>query len=513
MEKKIFFLLLMILFSVLRLVAQQQEPIELVHSNYLYATKKLGKNIQILKGQVIVSHKMSTIYCDSAYIDRDSNLMKGYGDVRVIKADQKDTVLLYCDSLIYNANARLATFRGNVRLIKDTIRLFTNELLYNFDQDKAYYLHKGKIITKTDTLISIRGYYNTKEKNLAFSKNVVLLSQKYDIYTDSLFHDLNTEVSYFFGKTHIVGDSMNLYCTRGSFDHRHQKASIVSGAQLFLKTQIVSADAINYDRASGNGTARGNVVIIDTVEKYRVTGELGKFNDKTKEFFITRQAVLTQFRDQDTLWLHSDTIYSFMDTLYEATDTFVYRKALAYHHVKGFQRSLQVKTDSLVYSMLDSTLFLYGSPVLWSDSVQISGNFMELLSLAGEPYKLVVDGNAFIIEHTREDNFNQIKGDKIEAFFRKRAIYRVDVDQNASAIYFLTQDSVTVGINKIQCDTIRIFIKNKRVHSILAIGKPKGKVYPPSQLSEDERKLEGFQWLWYFRPLKPEEIMIWSKKN
>ncbi len=516
MRKNIILILLLLIASLLSLRAQeeqQKEPIEFIHSNYLYSTKKLGKEVQILKGQVIVAHKQTTIYCDSAYIDRKANEMKGFGDVRVIKINQQDTVLLYCDSLRYNADQEIAYFNGNVRLIKDTTRLFTSELLYDFKENKAYYEKYGKIITHTDTLTSLRGYYMPDHKALVFSKNVVLKSQKYNIYTDSLYHDIDHEVSYFYGRTHIKGDSVDLYCTRGSFDHRQQKANIRSGAQINFKEQKISADNIDYDRSSGVVTARGNVRIVDTVQKYTLTGRTGKMNEKTKHFLISHNAVLTQYRDKDTFWLRSDTIYSYMDTLYEDQDTFIYRKVLAFHHVKGFQRDLQVKADSAVYSMLDSTLFLYGSPVLWSDSIQITGDFMELLTLNGDPYKLIVKGNAFIVEHTLDDRFNQIKGKNIEIKFKHRELREVEVAEEAEAIYFLFQDSVLMGVNKMSCDTIRIFIRDKKVRSILAIGSPTGKIIPPSQLTESDEKLDGFQWLWYFRPLKPEEIYIWSKKD
>ncbi len=516
MRKNFFLLLWGLLFIITPLLAQQKEgnePIEFVHANYLYSTKKLGRDVQILKGQVIVSHKQTTIYCDSAFIDRKANEMKGFGDVRVIKINQQDTVLLYCDSLRYNANEEVAYFNGNVRMIKDTTRLFTSELKYDFREDKAYYDKWGKIITRTDTLTSLHGYYMPSQKALVFSKNVILRSQKYNIFTDSLYHDIDKEVSFFFGKTHIVGDSVDLFCTRGSFDHRRQKANIRSGAQINFKEQQISAKNIDYDRNSGNVMARGNVRIVDTVQKYTLTGKIGKMNEKTKHFLIAHDAVLTQYREKDTFWLRSDTIYSYMDTVREEQDTFVYRKVLAYHHVKGFQRGLQVKADSAVYSMLDSTLFLYGSPVLWSDSIQITGDFMELLTLNGDPYKLVVIGNAFIVEHTLDDRFNQIKGKNIEIKFKKRELREVEVQQEAQAIYFLFQDSVLMGVNKMTCDTIRIFIREKKVRSILAIGSPKGSIIPPSQLTEEDTKLNGFQWLWFYRPLKPEEIYIWSKKD
>ena len=515
MKKIFFFYFFISIITLNTLVAQDKEskPIELIHTNYLYSSKKLGKDIQILKGQVIVSHINTTIYCDSAFIDRKKNLMKGFGDVRVIKVSEQDTVLLYCDSLNYEANKGNTYFAGNVRLYKDTIKLFTSELKYDFKSDEAIYEKKGKILTKTDTLISVKGYYNPSKKILAFAQNVVMKSQKYDIYTDSLFHDLNKKISFFFGKTHIIGDSVDLFTTLGSYDHKYQKAKILKQAQINFKEQQIFAKSIDYNKNSGLIFAQGNVKIIDTVQRYTLTGEFGKMNKENKQFLIYKNAVLTQYRDKDTFWLHSDTIFSFIDTLISEYDTFQYRKVLVYHRVKGFQRDLQVKADSVVYSLLDSTLFLYHQPVLWSDSIQITGNYMELLTLNRDPYKLIVKDNSFIIEHTLEDKFNQIKGKDIEIKFKNRQLKEVEVKSDAQAIYYMFQDSMLMAVNKLSSDTIRIFINNKKIKSILAIGSPRGRIIPPNQLTPSDEQLDGFQWYWYFRPLKPEDIYIWSKKD
>ncbi len=519
MVKKIFLLLGMLSLITLSTLAQEnqqeekKEPIQFVHANTLYSTQKTGKNIQILKGQVIVSHKQTTIYCDSAYIDRKANKMDGYGDVRLIRIEKTDTMLLYCDTLHYDANKEIAYFENNVRLIEDTTTLVTSQLKYDFKKDIAYYDKGGKIFTSTDTLTSLKAYYLHKDTAVAFSGNVIMKSGKYRIYTDSLYHDMYKRISYFYGKTHIIGDSVDLYCSGGSFDHKRQKANINTGARINFKEQVVTADSINYNHHTGLAVAEGNVRIVDTTQKYTLTGSRAHMNERRKRFFMAGDAVLTQYRQKDTFWLRSDTIFSYTDTVVEEQDTFAFRKVLAYHKVKGFQRGLQVKADSAVYSLLDSTLFLYSQPVIWSDSIQITGDFMELLTLNGDPYKLIVKGDAFIVEHTLDNKFNQIKGKNIELRFKHRELREVDIEQEAQAIYYLFQDSVLVGVNKMACDTIKIFIHNKKVASILALGATSGQLIPPAKLTPKDEQLDGFQWLWYFRPLKPEDIYIWSKKD
>ena len=45
-----------------------------------------------------------------------------------------------------------------------------------------------------------------------------------------------------------------------------------------------------------------------------------------------------------------------------------------YRNVRVFRRDAQAVADSLSYISMDSTLSLYGKPILWSEERQLSGD-------------------------------------------------------------------------------------------------------------------------------------------
>ena len=505
----------LILFSFLLLLAIQgfsQNKIELIHANTLQTLEEYGPDYQFLTGQVILSHDSSTIFCDSAVYNLKKNNFLAYNNIRLVSIKGKDTVLLSCDSLFYLGDSSYAFVYGHVKLEKDSVTLYTDTLEYDFNNDQAQYKGWGKIISNKDTLISVLGIYNTHERKAYFKDSVRIFSEQYKIYTDTLIHDFETDKSYFLGPTYIYTDSNTVYCNKGIFDHQNQIAIITEGSKINLTKQQISAQTITFNQKTGIGEAKNNVVITDTTDKYILKGQYGRFYQKTERFFLTGDATLIQYDNDDTLWLRSDTLLSFIDTLRTETDTFIYRKAIAYYHVKAFHKNLQMKCDSLVYSFLDSSIFLYGNPVLWSDSIQIYGKTAELTTVNGEPYQLILDTNVYLAEHTLDNEFNQIFGNKVIIYFQNRQIKQVDVLGSAKAIYFIFEDSTLIAVNNLQCDTIKIFMKDKKVRGLLSIGSPTGAIIPPDQATEKDKKLPKFTWFQEFRPLKPEDIYIWKRK-
>ena len=513
--RKIVFVIL--LFSISYIAFSQQEEqqkkqIELIHANVLKTLPQYGNDVQFLKGQVILAHDSSVVYCDSAVYNVKHNDFKAFEHVRMVSVRGVDTVVLRCDSLWFLGDSNLAVAMGKIVLEKDTITLLTDTLTYNTKTRIASYYKGGIIYTKSDTLKSEQAVYYVKDKKINFLKNVELHSRGYKIFTDTLVHDIKNKVSYFYGPTHIYGDTTYLFAKRGYYDHKHKKAVAQLSTKIVYKNQTIWADEINFDRITGIGEAKGNVRVEDTANKTIVLGEYGKFYQKQKKVFVSGDATLIQYDNKDTIWIRSDTLLSFIDTLYDEQDTFIFRKVIGYKHVKVYNKDLQAKCDSIVYSFLDSTVYLYGSPVLWSDSIQLFGKTAVLSTVKSEPYQLILNDGGYIIEHVRDDDYNQIYGKQIVINFKNRKIHRVDVYSDAKAIYYLYEDSTLLAINQIACDTFFIYIKDNKVRGISALGKPSGKLIPPSQATQSDRFLEGFQWFEAYRPLKPEDIYIWKRE-
>ncbi|MEC7128319.1 MAG: OstA-like protein, partial [Bacteroidota bacterium] len=162
-------------------------------------TKK-DKSVLILWNQVVFKHNNSIMYCDSATYDRGNNSFIAYSNIKIV---ENDSMKLYGDSLHYFGNEEKAYLYGNVKLITNQILMNANSLIYDQNNNYAYY-DDGGIIKhhgKNYTINSKVGIFNSINKILFFKKNVRLEHIDYQIFSDTLVYHTETE------KTNIIGDT------------------------------------------------------------------------------------------------------------------------------------------------------------------------------------------------------------------------------------------------------------------------------------------------------------------
>jgi len=89
----------------------------------------------------------------------------------------------------------------------------------------------------------------------------------------------------------------------------------------------------------------------------------------------------------------------------------------------------------------------------------------------------------------------------------------VDVQNNGKSIYFMKDDAgALIGVNKIECKNMLIFLKDKKINTIHFYTTPKGTMYPPLELNPEDLKYENFSWQINFRPLNKNDVFIWEKE-
>jgi lipopolysaccharide export system protein LptA len=184
------------------------------------------------------------------------------------------------------------------------------------------------------------------------------------------------------------------------------------------------------------------------------------------------------------------------------------RYFLAFHHVKIFNDSLQSVCDSLFISSKDSVFRLYYSPVVWSGNTQIAGDTIFLYTKNKQPERLYVFENGMIVNRTKEGFFNQMAGKTINGYFIDGKIdyMRVKGSQAESIYYLQDEDSAYIGMNRATGDVIDLYFKNDDIIKVLFVNSVEGKMYPMSQIPEDQRRLKDFKWLDSERPKNRAEL-------
>jgi lipopolysaccharide export system protein LptA len=270
-------------------------------------------------------------------------------------------------------------------------------------------------------------------------------------------------------------------------------------------------DSLWYSRNEELGKAYLNVSVTDTADQFVIRGDYGEYNDLIGKNYVTGRAEMLQYDLTDTLFLHGDTLMAVEDSL-------IGNRVYAYPSVKFFRKDMQGAADSLIYAADDSLIYMYTNPVLWADSLQITGDTILIRTYDGVVENLFVFDHAFMVNKVDSTKYNQIKGKRLTGFFEENDLRRILIKGNGQSLYYaseeekpdstgkVTEPTKFIGVNKAICSNIEIFMIERKIDRILFLTKPDGTFYPLEQLPEDEKVFEGFIWDDARRPDSPEEI-------
>ncbi|RLD47825.1 MAG: organic solvent tolerance protein OstA [Bacteroidetes bacterium] len=509
MKKTLFFILFILNFN----LVFSQTKIDF-DSKYLFTTKNLGPDIKILTDSVVFKHENSIMFCDSALFNYETNYFDAFGNVRLIKPGKnlEDTVFLYGDTLHYSGQDKYAKVRNHVILKKDSLLLETDSLDYDLDKNIGYYYNNGITVNGEDTLKSVFGYYFADDNEFFFKKNVEVTNPRFKMFSDTLKHNTQTKISYFIGPTEIISDSNYIYCENGWYDHNKNISQFNKNAYFKNNEQKLLGDSLYYNRNSGIGKAFQNVTFKDSIQNVLLKGNNGFYNENNGFFLMTDSARFIQVAENDSLFMHADTLQSYKDSVIVNDTAHVFRIILAFHHVKTYKSDFQSMCDSLVYNLLDSVFEMHTNPVMWSDSNQLTADYIEIQTYKNEVDEIDMIQNAFIISQSDSVRFNQIFGDEMTAYIDDKKVSEVDVKGNGKSVYFIRDDdNKLIGVNFIDCKNMDIYLKDNKLDKIWFYEKPKGKIHPPLTLTQSETTLSGFKWEEQNRPLKKEDIFIWKE--
>ncbi|MCH7657796.1 MAG: hypothetical protein IIB05_05705 [Bacteroidetes bacterium] len=96
------------------------------------------------------------------------------------------------------------------------------------------------------------------------------------------------------------------------------------------------------------------------------------------------------------------------------------------------------------------------------------------------------------------------------AFFRESNLYKIEVTGNGETIYYILDEGEIMGVNKVLCSDIIIYLENGEINKISFLDKPDGIMTPPDDEDPENLKLDGFNWLELSRPLNKWDIFKWK---
>ncbi len=482
--------------------------------------------LETIAGTVIIKEGLTTFYCDSATLNKRTNIMEAFGNIHI---NDNDSIHTYAQYLKYIGGERMAYLKKNVKLTdhKGGV-LLTDDLDYNLRTGIATYKNGGQITNAKTILNSTEGIYHADTKDVYFKKNVHLVDPKYDIRTDSLAYNLTTDIATFIAPTHIVSKDGVIDTKSGTYNLKTGEAVFYERTAFRDSTHYGIADKMHYDEKTHTIQMEGKAKLVDSVNRVTVLGNLIYLNTLQNSFFATSKPVMVLYRDGDSTYIAADTLFSGLrkyDSLERkqvtATDTLLKRPVavkssadtsiryfLAFHHVRIFNDSLQAVSDSLHYSTADSTFKLFGQPVVWNEKTQVTGDTIYMYTERQKPKRLYVFNNGIIINQANAVMYNQIAGRTLTGYFTNGVIDYVRVKGSpAESIYYPQgDDSAYVGMNRSSGDVIDIYFVKKELNKVKFVNNVDGTLYPLRQIPPGQKQLKNFIWLDKRRPKNKLEL-------
>lgn len=181
----------------------------------------------------------------------------------------------------------------------------------------------------------------------------------------------------------------------------------------------------------------------------------------------------------------------------------------AYYHVRIFRPGMQSVCDSLVSYSVDSTAHLFGEPVAWSDSSQLTARKIVIHTANQQLDRAVCTGRPIIGQLVDLDSsmYNQITGKEIIGYFRNNEMYLADVNGNAQTYYYMEDEGEVQAFMSSTCGKMEIYLEERRISRIVWLEQPVYNIYPLDKIPADQpTRLEGFSWQEDRRPKDRREV-------
>lgn len=494
--------------------------------------KERTDSFMIVAGNVVFTRGPMIMTCDSAHYYAESESFDAFGNVHM---EQGDTLFIYADELNYRGPEQtcyLYALPGKkVRLINRDVTLETDVFTYDLGISLGYYTVGGVLYDKRNRLTSLEGEYNPNTKEANFYSNVHLNSHgdndTLDIYTDTLYYNTDTHISELTSPSVILNARGTIYTRDGLYDTALDTAVLYARSLVKTPTgRTMTADTIYYDRPAGIGECFGYMILTDSARQASLSADYGFFNQSTDSAYATGRLLLKEYSKGDTLYLHGRQLNAYRvfdtidipaipaDTLTGAPEvpaTFrvdTNNVADVWPRVRFFRSDMQGICDSMRVSRADTTMYMYVSPVVWSDYRQINGNVIELLLNDSTIREARLPDYGFTLQRVADVYYDQLAGKEMVATFEEGELRRLDVSGNVEMIMYPEEaDSTFNKLVTAQSSFMTVIFKSQTTEYIKLWPETSGKAIPLFQVRKSMLYLPKFTLFEGMRPLSPTDVM------
>ena len=264
-----------------------------------------------LVGNFAAHHNGAVIWCDSAV--RYSDTRWGFFSRVVIN---QDSIYIYGDSAIYDGvGAHAEIYAPIIKVVDGDALLYTYNFSFNTETRVGQYTGGGVLVHDNNILESIRGYYDANEHNIICVESVELHGADYDMKSDSVIYNTQTEFAQFFTSSEIWNaDGEYLSAEAGYYDRSRELYMVTRDGYLLSEEQELWGDTLEYHRGAEHIIARSNIQMDDIKNKIMAFGDFAEYWQAEGNALLTRRPSAMGY---DTT--QSDTVYMSADSLWLLT--------------------------------------------------------------------------------------------------------------------------------------------------------------------------------------------------
>lgn len=490
--------------------------------------------------------------------DKDKNTLR----TRYLDYNTKDSVAIFQDGAAmrdkdgqvieslygtYDSKAHLFVFNDQVNMYMDTTFVKTSRLEYRSDLSTAYFGYNTDMWQDDKMLSANDGWYDRTKELFMFREKVHLLTKDQETWSDSLYYHRATKDVEMMGNVELMDTTRNVYALAGRFEYADsleqlrmtrepaimsidedeesgKRDTLYIGADVLLYRALKKCDVPEEWNASAQ--KRLSDISGDPVMEYRkkaaeaaakaaAEAEAAKQEQERpglkpgpksgpKPAPKPQPADTTKPAPADT----NQAPAAVVDTVPPAPDTTKISFLWGSRRVRLFRRDLQMSSDSLTYTDLDSLVRLYQNPIFYNEgNRQYAADSIYMVIKDKQMQKAHLLSNAFITMQEDPRSYNQIRGAEMVAYFDSTtALTRFDALGGAASLFYLEEKDALATVNKVETKMIYATFKDGEIERMYYYDNPKNDGYPTVQLPEDDRKLKGFRWEPERRPTSPLDV-------
>ena len=274
-----------------------------------------GRKIMVVVGHFAAYHNGTVITADSA-VRYNERHIECFGNVLI----KRGTTYIYGDRAEYNGRtSRAKVYSKIIKVVDGDATLLTYNFEFNTRTNIGRYTGGGVLISGDNMLESNRGYVYSDKHEIICVDKVQMRNSEYDMMSDSVVYNTDTNYAQFFTHTNIWNKDKNkpneegdyLYADRGTFDKDKQIYTLTRNGYILTKNQELLCDTLYYYRDSDYVRLQRNIQIDDREQKMLVFGDWGEYWREPGNVFMTKNPSLISYdlSQSDSVYISSDSMY------------------------------------------------------------------------------------------------------------------------------------------------------------------------------------------------------------